>query len=115
LTSSGSGPTALPGVLGVVHPAILQGAAQYSQGDPARLVGDDVGLQLGHRPDIIKDVLDQVGVRSVLSVVRHDFFPFFFVSKKRATRNYSYVNDGDPDDFYYNLQLMDLWSIKFGS
>jgi hypothetical protein len=33
-------------------------------------------------------------------------FPFFIVSKERATRNYSYVKDGDPDNFSYNFQIM---------
>ncbi len=84
LTNYNSCPATLPGVLGVIHPAMLQGATQDSQGDPARLVAGDVGLQLGQCPDIIEDVLDKVGVWPVLSVVRHSFG--FFVSKERNSK-----------------------------
>ena len=77
-----------------------------------RLVGGDVGLQSRHGPHVIHDVTDNNHVRSVGSVESHDSvllgFFFFSVPKERATRNYSYVNDGDPDDFYYNFQPIDL-------
>jgi hypothetical protein len=39
---------------------------------------------------------------------------FFFVSKERVSKNYSNER-ADTHTISYNFQLMELWSINFGS
>jgi len=64
----------MPGVLGDIDPAMLQGAAQHSKRDTARLIAGNISLELVQSPDVIKHVLDKVRVGPVVSVVGHVLF-----------------------------------------
>jgi len=56
----------------------------------ARLVADDVGLELGHGPHVVHHVSDDDHVRALRTVESHvSLFVFFIVSKERGTKNYS--------------------------
>jgi hypothetical protein len=81
----------MPGILGDIDPAMLQGAAQHSKRDTARLIAGNISLELVQSPDVIKHVLDKVRVGPVVSVVGHALFllGFFIVSKERMSKNYS--------------------------
>ncbi len=104
------GSKTLPGVLGNIDPAMLQGAAQYSQRNPARLIVGDIRLELVQSPNVVEHVLDEVRVGPIVGVVGHGFF---IVSKERVSGNYSSVKKCLI--ISYNFQLIDLWSINLGS
>jgi hypothetical protein len=93
---------------------MLQSTAEDGQGDPTRLVTGDVGLQLIHGPDIVEDILDNVGVRAVVRIVRHDL-SFFFVSRERVTKIYSNAREEKYPIISYVSQFIGLWSINIGS
>ncbi len=102
------GSITLPGILGIVYPAMLQSTAQDGQGDPTRLVARNVGLQLVHRPNVVKDVLDNVGVRAVVCIVCHvvGFGFFFIVSKERVAKDYSSVKQRISPDYFPTTYIL---------
>jgi hypothetical protein len=57
----------------------------------ARLVADDVGLELGHGPHVVHHVSDDDHVGALSTMESHVSlrFLFFIVSKERVIKNYS--------------------------
>jgi hypothetical protein len=75
-------------------PAMAEEDPQNVERRRARLVCGDVGLKLGHGPNVVHNVSDNDHVGALSAVESHFLvFVFFIVSKERVARNYSDVKE----------------------